>query len=119
MDLFSLSPAWRRAGTQNVMDRVNSNSWRLWQEVQPYLGHLATLFLLSLLGSPLALLTPLPVKIAVDNVISSRPLPPFLDALLPAAIKGSEGGLLALAVGLVVAVALLNQLREFAVSLLT
>ena len=109
----------RWARPQQAMDRVSFNGWRLWQEVRPHSWHLAALFLLSLLGTPLALLTPLPLKIAVDNVISSRPPPRFFDALLPAAIKGSEGGLLAVAVGLVVAVALLNQLREFGASLLT
>jgi ATP-binding cassette, subfamily B, bacterial len=80
------------------------------------------LFLLSLLWTPLALLTPLPLKIAVDSVIGSRPLPGFLDALLPEAATRSSAAVLALAAGLVLAVALLseilqvveNVLREFA-----
>jgi ATP-binding cassette subfamily B protein len=93
--------------------------WRMWQEARPYLWNLAVLFLLSLLGTPLALIAPLPLKIAVDNVINSHPLPPFLDPLLPSAVKGSGAGLLALAVGLVLAVAFLNQLRDFGTSLLT
>src|SRR5207249_10679793 len=42
----------------------------------------AVLFLVSLLASPLALLAPLPLKIAVDSVLGSRPLPGLLDALL-------------------------------------
>jgi ATP-binding cassette, subfamily B, bacterial len=87
--------------------------------MRPYLWHLVGLFLLSLLSSPLALLTPLPVTIAVDNVISARPLPWFLDTLLPIDVKGSDHALLLLAVSLMVAVALLNQLREFGSSLLT
>jgi len=93
--------------------------WRMWQEARPYTCNLCALFLLSLLGTPLALLAPLPLKIAVDNVINSLPLPRFLDPLLPAAVKGSGAGLLAVAVGLVLAVALLNQLRDFGTSLLT
>ena len=100
------------------MHRMSFNSWRLWEEIRPYSWNLAALFLFSLLGTSLALLTPLPLKIAVDNVISSRPLPSFLAVLLPAAITGSAGALLAVAVALVVAVALLNQLREFAASVL-
>ena len=100
------------------MDRMSFSIWRLWEEVRPYYWNLAALFLFSLLGTALALLTPLPLKIAVDNVISSRPLPSFLAALLPAAITGSKGALLAVAVALVMGVALLNQLREFAASVL-
>src|SRR5436305_9235306 len=75
-------------------NRVSSNIWRLWLEMRPYSGHLAVLFLVSLLGAPLALLVPLPLKIAVDNVIGSRPLPHFLTALLPSSVKGSAHSLL-------------------------
>ncbi len=101
------------------MNRMRSNTWRLWQEMRPYSGYLSILFFLSLLGTPLALLTPLPLKIIVDSVIGSRPLPRSLDTMVPMAIKGSEGNLLAMAIGLVLAVALLNQLREFGASFLT
>ena len=87
--------------------------------MRPYVWHLAGLFLLSLLSSPLALLTPLPLTIAVDSVISARPLPWFLDVLVPIGVKSSESALLILAVTLMVAVALLNQLRDFGSSLLS
>jgi ATP-binding cassette subfamily B protein len=102
-----------RPAEGNVINR------RLWQEVRPYCWHLIALFLLGLLGTPLALLTPVPIKIAVDSFIDSRPLPGFLDTLLPATIKGSDGGLLVLAAVLLVVLALLNQVREFATSVLT
>ena len=51
------------------------------------------LFLLSLLSTPLALLAPLPLKIVVDSVIGSEPLPGFLLTLLPGAVLGIVGGL--------------------------
>ena len=98
---------------------MKSNTWRLCKEVQPYFWHLAGLFSLGLLGTPLALLTPVPLKIAVDSIIGSRPLPRYLDVLLPAALKTSERRLLAMAAVLVVLLALLNQLREFGTSVLT
>jgi ATP-binding cassette subfamily B protein len=101
------------------MNLVHSTTWRLWREMRPYLWHLVGLFLLSLMSTPLALLVPLPLKIAVDNVIGAHPLPSFLSALLPAAVTGSDRGLLVLAIALLVAVALVNQLRDFASSLLT
>src|SRR4029453_19571816 len=59
------------------------DSWRLWREARPYCWRLAALFSLGLLGTPLALLTPVPVKIAVDSVIGSRPFPPPPYPFLP------------------------------------
>jgi len=106
-------------GSADRQKNLILNSWRLWREARPYCWRLAALFSLGLLGTPLALLTPVPVKIAVDSVIGSRPLPPLLEPLVPAAVKGSPGGLLILAALLVVALALLSQLREFGTSVLS
>src|SRR3989441_5693398 len=66
----------------------------------------AVLFLVSLLASPLALLAPLPLKIAVDSVLGSRPLPGLLDALLPAGATRSTAGLLLLVAAPAVFIAL-------------
>jgi ATP-binding cassette, subfamily B, bacterial len=87
--------------------------------MRPYLWNLAGLLLLSLLATPLALLTPMPLKMAVDNVIGGRPLPSYVDMLLPSAISGSDRALLAFIVLLLAAVMLLNQIREFSSTLLT
>jgi len=81
--------------------------------------HLTGIFLLSSLSSPLALLTPLPLKIVVDSVLDHHPLPWFLEAWLPAAVTQSGNGLLGLALGLLVGVAVLTQVRDFANALLT
>jgi len=98
---------------------MRSLRWRLFQEVRPYSWHLAALFSLELLGTPLALLTPMPLKIAVDSVIGSHRLPRYVDVVLPAAIKDSQSGLLAMAAVFVILLAFLNQLREFGTSVLT
>src|SRR5262245_34641663 len=90
--------------------------WRLWEQVRPYWIALATLFALGLLSAPLALLTPLPLKIVADSVLNSHPLPHFMSQWLPSGIGQSPGVLLALAVGIVVAVALVSQVRDFATS---
>jgi ATP-binding cassette subfamily B protein len=92
---------------------------RLLREVRPYAPHIAGSLLLSLLACPLALLTPLPLKIAVDSALGDRPLPGWLDALLPPAVPRSDTAVLLLAAGLMVAVALLSQLRGLAAALLT
>src|SRR5436305_6071993 len=84
---------------------------RLLGQVRPYGAHLAGLFLLNLLAIPLVLLTPVPLKLAVDQVLGARPLPGALEALLPAAAR-SGAAVLALAAGLAVAVALLSQLQS-------
>ncbi|HZM71139.1 MAG TPA: ABC transporter ATP-binding protein [Candidatus Cryosericum sp.] len=89
------------------------------RQVRPYRWHLSGLLLLSLLSPPLALLTPVPLKIVVDCVLGGRPLPGFLDVLLPAGLGRSGPVVLAFAVGLVLAVAFLSQLREFAGTVLS
>ena len=43
---------------------------RLFEQARPYWPHLAAIFLLDLVATPLALLSPVPLKIAVDNVVS-------------------------------------------------
>jgi ATP-binding cassette subfamily B protein len=91
---------------------------RLLTQARSYWPHIAGIFLISLLSSPLALLTPLPLKIAVDSVIGSHPLPGFLDALLPVAVTRSSSVLLLIAAGLLVVSSLLSLLQELASSLL-
>ena len=82
---------------------------------RPWWPHLAGILALSLLATPIALLAPLPVKIALDHVVAGQPLPGFLAALLPAVLESSGGALLATAAALVVLVALLRQLQGSAV----
>jgi ATP-binding cassette subfamily B protein len=83
---------------------------RLVRQARPFWPHLGGILALSLLAPPLALLTPLPLKIAVDSVIGSHPLPGALVAVLPAATRSTTAALL-LAGGLAVAVALLVHLQ--------
>jgi len=42
---------------------------RLLNHARPYQFHIVGMLLLGLLATPLALLTPLPLKIAIDSVI--------------------------------------------------
>jgi len=91
---------------------------RLGREVRPYGAHLLGLVLLGLLASPIALLTPVPLKIAVDNVLGAQPLPRALAVVLPDALAGSRNGLLLCAVMLLVLIGLLGQLRELAFGVL-
>lgn len=76
------------------------------------------IILLSLLGPVLALLYPLPLKIAVDSVFGSHPIPAFLKALLPAVATRSDTAILVLAACLLVTISFLSQLQRLGSSLL-
>jgi ATP-binding cassette, subfamily B, bacterial len=85
---------------------------RLFQEARPFWAHIAGVFLVSILAVPLALLTPVPLKLAVDNVIGHHPLPGFLSAVVPDGIQRSNGALLVLVSLMFAAVAALTQVQE-------
>ena len=87
---------------------------RLLQQARPYWPHIVGIFLIDLLATPLALLGPLPLKIAVDTVVGSDPLPAFLAAVLPDAVTQAGFGLLVMAAILQVVVVLLSQLQGLA-----
>jgi len=91
---------------------------RLLLEVRPYLPHMGLLLLVGLLATPLTLVTPLPLKIAVDTVLGSHPLPGPVRAALPRGMAPTQGLCLAIAVGLLVATALLKQGQDLANNLL-
>ena len=84
---------------------------RLLIEAKPYWLAMAGYFLLSLLEIPLALLLPLPIKIEVDSVLGSHPLPSFLTPLIPAGSERSITFLLIFPAVLLIAIALLAQLQ--------
>lgn len=91
---------------------------RLIEEARPYWLHVAGLLTLSLLSAPIKLLTPLPLKLAVDSVIGSRPAPDLLTALVPPAVTRSSTSLLVLLAALVTIIAVLGQLQDLGSSLL-
>jgi ATP-binding cassette subfamily B protein len=84
---------------------------RLLQLTRPYWPHLAGLFALTFLAVPIALLTPFPLKLAVDSAIGSAPLPAVLVRFLPADLVGSWRGVLLLCAILLVGLAILSQVQ--------
>ena len=84
---------------------------RLLIEAKPYWLAMAGYFLIGLLEIPLALLLPLPIKIEVDSVLGSHPLPSFLTPLIPASSAHSITFLLIFPAVLLIAIALLTQLQ--------
>ena len=77
-------------------------------ETKGYRNRIAAIWVLRLLSSPLGLLMPLPLKVAVDSAVGNRPLPGFLQIMLPTAIVESRSAI----VGLAAVLMLLIFLKE-------
>ncbi|TMQ65656.1 MAG: ABC transporter ATP-binding protein [Candidatus Eisenbacteria bacterium] len=86
---------------------------RLVREARPCWPYLLGLLTIGFLTTPLALLTPLPLKIAVDSGLGHRHLPGALRAVTHGAVP-SPAAALTIAVVLLLATALLRQLLELA-----
>ena len=91
---------------------------RLVRWARPYWPHLLGVLLLSLLATPLALLVPLPLKVALDSGLGSKPLPHLIRSFVPAGFKLTPSSALVFAVGLLIAVTILMQVQSLALSLL-
>ena len=88
--------------------------FRLLREARSFWTAIAGLLLLQIVAAPLKLLMPVPLKIVVDNVLGSQPVPGVLRAMLPSAAVASTTGLLIFAVVLLVTVTALIYLQSLA-----
>lgn len=91
---------------------------RLMAQAAPYRLHLGAALAASLLAAPLALLQPLPLKVAVDSVIGADPLPGFLAFLSPVDPGEARTGYLVLAAALLIGIAMLGHVQALGNSLL-
>jgi len=82
---------------------------RVLSEARGYWLHIGAFFVLNLLSTPIALLTPLPMKIAVDSVLGGGPLPDMLGRIVPGWITASTGRLLIFTVALIITIEVLSQ----------
>ena len=89
---------------------------RIAGELRPYWRGMVGLLLLSFAATPLSLLIPLPLKIAVDSVIGSQPVPDFFAPLLPDA--ASKTAMLSAAAALLAFVTALSHALALAIGLL-
>src|SRR5262245_60276174 len=81
-------------------------------QAKPYWIHLLIILLLGLLATPIALVLPMPLKLAVDSVVGSYPLPPMLERMFSVEVT-SKSTILALAVCLLLAVTIVNLAQRF------
>lgn len=93
--------------------------WRLARECRRYWVHILVLLLISLAATPIFLLSPLPLAIAIDSVLKDAPLPALLGDNLPGFFTSSQTWLLVVAVLLQVIVALLSQVQSLATNVLS
>jgi ATP-binding cassette, subfamily B, bacterial len=116
------NPVGAASGGRRVIQAIRGDDLRLYGRIlgqaRPYWQHIAGVFLLDLLASPLGLLAPVPLKIAVDSAIGNHPLPGLLEPVLPAGTTHSATAALFLAVGLLVGLTVVRQLQSLASSLL-
>lgn len=105
----------RRRPRHSKTSEPRGLSRRFLSEVRPYWGSLLLIFAVDLLATPLMLLAPVPLKIAVDNVVGDQPLPSYVDVLLPDALSSGANLLLAAAIlqVLVVGLAQVQQLGSY------
>src|SRR3954469_11628270 len=87
---------------------LSASYLRVLRQARPFWPQLAGIATLSMISAPLALLLPLPVKIAVDSVLGNEPIPHWLHWL---AHDASATSGLVIAVGLLLGIALINQLQ--------
>ena len=93
-------------------DKDTSLFRRTLRQALPYRLKIFSFFLLSLLATPLALLTPIPLKIVVDNVVGDQPVPNWLDLVIPNAILESQNNLLVFSIVLFMVIAFLSSLQK-------
>jgi ATP-binding cassette, subfamily B, bacterial len=91
-----------------AMGNNHHMSRRILRQIAPFWPQILLLLLVDLLATPLLLLTPIPLKIAVDSVIGSHPLPGFV----PDSIVSSTIALLVVVAVLLVLVVLLSELQS-------
>ncbi len=88
--------------TRDVYRKVLTHSRECWP-------HLTAVVALSFLATPLTMLLPVPLKIAVDSVIGDRPFPALLRTIFPGWMIQSWMGRLAITSGLLLFIsAMLN-----------
>lgn len=86
---------------------------RILAQIRAFAKPLGAIFALEMLSTPLSLLAPIAVKIAIDSVVGFKPLPKYLRTIVPASVVHSPAKLLLVVCALQVFIVLLIQLHTF------
>src|SRR5881398_1631720 len=83
---------------------------RAFEDLRPYLWPLLVLLIVSLLAVPMTLIFPLPIKLLVDSVLGSQPLPGYLTVFVGSQL--SKSLTLWLAITILMGTAVLTYLQN-------
>jgi ATP-binding cassette, subfamily B, bacterial len=83
---------------------------RAFADLRPYRWPILVLVVISLIAVPVTLVTPLPIKLLVDNVLSSQSLPGYLTIFVGSQV--SKSLVLALAIGILLGATVLTYLQN-------
>jgi ATP-binding cassette, subfamily B, bacterial len=83
---------------------------RAFADLRPYRWPVVVLVVVSLIAVPITLITPLPIKLLVDSVLSSQPLPGYLSIFTGS--QSSQSLVLALAISILMGVSVLTYLQN-------
>src|SRR2546428_1621420 len=82
---------------------------RAFEDLRPYLWPIIVLLIISLMAVPITLIFPLPIKLLVDSVLGSKPLPGYLTFFVGSQVSTSLA--LWLAISILMAAAVLTSLQ--------
>lgn len=98
------SRAWPQRGAGLMSSQRSNDDMRLYRrlltQVRSCWPHLGGIGLLTLVFTPLKLLVPVPLAIAVDSVVGDQQLPDWLSAITPARWQASDQSMLWVAIGI-------------------
>ena len=83
---------------------------RSFEDLRPYLWPLVALLAISLSAVPIALIFPLPIKLLVDSVLGSQPLPGYLTIFVGSQVSKSFA--ISLAISILLGAAVLTYLQN-------
>src|SRR6058998_1328082 len=87
-----------------------SHAQRAFEDLRPYLWPLIALLVISLLAVPIALIFPLPIKLLVDSVLGSQPLPGYLTIFVGSQVSKSLA--ISLAISILLGAAVMTYLQN-------
>src|ERR1043165_1144708 len=89
--------------TFQLIKRIFTYSRRYWP-------HIAVLFVVSLLATPIALVRPVAMKILIDSGFNSLPLPGFIRFFFPHGYQFDFKSVIMISAAMVILIALLDKL---------
>lgn len=92
---------------------------RIFTMARPYWLHIAGLFLLGLLSTPIALIKPYALKFLIDNGFGNQPVPGFIKVIFPDGFDFSFNTIALLSALMVIAIALIENTYNVISSLLS